>query len=141
MHSSYCIVFIFLLVYIIPLIIFLWICWYIWTDENKSRDLAFYYPFSVFLHGSVSKESDCSAEDLGSIPGSGRSAGEGSGNPLHYSCLVNPMDRGAWRTTVHEVARVGHDWVTKPPPPVSSIHTAIKSRTRFVVKIYFRMVI
>ena len=53
--------------------------------------------------GSVGKESACSAGDLGSIPGSGRSAGEGHGNPLQYSCLENPMDRGAWWATVHGV--------------------------------------
>ena len=46
------------------------------------------------------------------IPGSGRSFGEGNGNPLQYSCLENPMDRGAWQATVHGVARVGHDLVT-----------------------------
>ena len=39
---------------------------------------------------------------MGSIPGLGRSPGEGSGNPLQYSCLGNPMDRGAWRATVHD---------------------------------------
>ena len=43
--------------------------------------------------------------DLGSIPGSGRSPGEGNGNPLQYSCLENPMDRGAWWATVHGVAK------------------------------------
>ena len=43
--------------------------------------------------------------DLGSIPGLGRSPGEGNGNPLQYSCLVNPMDRGAWQAMVHEVAK------------------------------------
>ena len=43
--------------------------------------------------------------DSGSIPGSGRSKGGGHGNPLQYSCLENPMDRGAWRTTVHRVAK------------------------------------
>ena len=43
--------------------------------------------------------------------------GEGNGNPLQYSCLENPMDREAWQATVHEVARFGHDLVTKPPPP------------------------
>ena len=42
------------------------------------------------------QESGCSAGDLGSISGSGRSPGEGNGNPLQYSCLGNPMDRGAW---------------------------------------------
>ena len=43
--------------------------------------------------------------------------GEGNGNQLQYSCLENPMDRGAWQATVHGVARVGHDLATKPPPP------------------------
>ena len=43
--------------------------------------------------------------DLGSIPGSGKSPGGGHSNPLQYSCLENPMDRGAWRATVHEVAK------------------------------------
>ena len=43
--------------------------------------------------------------DVGSIPGSGRSPGKGHGNPLQYSCLENPMDRGAWRATVHGVAK------------------------------------
>ena len=50
-------------------------------------------------------ESACSAGDRGSIPGSGRSPGEGHGNPLQYSCLENPMDRGAWWATVHGVAK------------------------------------
>ena len=49
----------------------------------------------------------------GSIPGPGRSPGEGNSNPLQYSCLANPMDRGGWWTTVHTVAkRVGHDLAT-----------------------------
>ena len=48
-------------------------------------------------------------KDLGSVPGSGRSPGGGSSNPLQYSCLENPMDRGAWRAIVHGVARVGHN--------------------------------
>ena len=43
--------------------------------------------------------------DPGSIPGSGRSPGEGNGNPFQYSCLENPMDRGAWQATVHGVAK------------------------------------
>ena len=54
---------------------------------------------------------------LSSNLGSGRSPGEGNGNPLQYSWLENPMDRGTWWATVHGVARVGHDLVTKPPPP------------------------
>ena len=48
------------------------------------------------------------AGDVGSIPGSGRCPGKGNGQPLQYSCLENPMDRGAWRATVHGMARVGH---------------------------------
>ena len=44
-------------------------------------------------------------EDMGSIPGLGRSLGEGNGNPLQYSCLENPTDRGAWRATVNGVAK------------------------------------
>ena len=56
--------------------------------------------------------------DLGSIPGLGRSPGEGHDLPvpLQYSCLENPMDRGAWQATVHGVASVGHDLATKPLP-------------------------
>ena len=55
--------------------------------------------------GSVGKESTCSAGDPGSIPGLGRSPGKGNGKPLQYPCLENPMDRGAWQTTVHGVAK------------------------------------
>ena len=51
------------------------------------------------------KASACNAGDLGSIPGLGRSPGEGNGNPLHYSCLENPMDRGAWWDILHGVAK------------------------------------
>ena len=59
----------------------------------------------TFLGGSEVKASASSAGDLGSIPGSGRSPGEGNGNPLQYSCLENPMDGGAWWATVHGVAK------------------------------------
>ena len=57
------------------------------------------------------KESACNAGDPGSIPGSGRSPGEGNGNPLQHSCLENPTDRGAWRAVVHGVAK-RHDGAT-----------------------------
>ena len=57
-----------------------------------------------FPGGSVGKASACNAGDLGSIPGSGRSPGEGNGNPLQYSCLENSMDGGAWWATVHGAA-------------------------------------
>ena len=58
-----------------------------------------------FPGGSDSKDSACNAGDLGSIPGLGRSPGEGHGNSFKYSCLENPMDRGAWQATVSRVAQ------------------------------------
>ena len=57
-----------------------------------------------FPGGSDGKASACNVGDPGLIPGSERSRGEGNGNPLQYSCLENPMDRGAWWATVHGIA-------------------------------------
>ena len=68
-----------------------------------------------FPPSSVGKVSACNAGDLGSIHGSGRSPGERNGNPRQCSCLEHPMDGGAWRATVHGVARVSHDLETKSP--------------------------
>ena len=62
-----------------------------------------------FPRSSVSKGPACNAGDLGSIPGSERYPREGNGNPLQYSCLENPIDRGPWWAVVHRFARVGHD--------------------------------
>ena len=62
-------------------------------------------PCQDFPCGSVVKNPPASAGDAGSIPGLGRSPGEGNGNPLQCSCLENSMDRGAWRAAVHEVAK------------------------------------
>ena len=59
----------------------------------------------AFPGGSDSKESACIAGDPSSVSGLGRSPGEGNGNPLQYSCLENPMDRGAWWATVHVVVK------------------------------------
>ena len=58
-----------------------------------------------FPGGSDGKESACNVGDLGLTPGLGRSPGEGHGNPLQYSCLGNPLDRGAWWATVHGVPK------------------------------------
>ena len=69
-----------------------------------------------FPHSSVSRESACNAGDPGLISGLERSPVEGNGSPLQYSCLENPMDRGAWQAIVHGIARVRHDLVTKPRP-------------------------
>ena len=60
------------------------------------------------------QESTCNAGALGLIPRSGRSPKEGIRNPLQYSCLDNPMDRGTRQAIVHRVARVGHNLATKP---------------------------
>ena len=63
----------------------------------------------IYIHYSLVAQSvknpPTNAGDAGLIPGSGRSPGGGNGNPLHYSCLGNPMDGGAWWTTVHGVAK------------------------------------
>ena len=74
-----------------------------------------------YPHSSVSKDSACNVGDPGSIPGSGRSPGEGNGNPFQSSCLKNSMERGVWQAAVHDVARVGPDLVTKPPPRYFSL--------------------
>ena len=58
-----------------------------------------------FPCSSLDKESTCNAGDPGSIPGLGRSPGEGNGSPLQPPCLKNPMDRGTWWATVHGVAQ------------------------------------
>ena len=60
---------------------------------------------SCFPGGSDGKASACNAEDLGSIPGSGRYPGEGNGNPLQYSCLENSMDGEAWWATIRGVTK------------------------------------
>ena len=62
-----------------------------------------------FPGGSEAKASACNAGDLGSIPGSGRSPGEGIGNPLQYSCRENPMDGGAWWVQSTGLQKVRHD--------------------------------
>ena len=63
------------------------------------------------------QETTYNAGDTGSIPGLGRSPGEGSDNPFQYSCLENPMEGRAGWATVQRVVRGGHDVATKPPPP------------------------
>ena len=70
--------------------------------RKKKRSLL---NFRDFLGGSDGKESVCNTGDLGSVLGSGRSSGEGNGNPLWYSCLENPMDQGDWRAILHKVVK------------------------------------
>ena len=69
-----------------------------WLNNNKAI-------LAEFPRWLSSKESTCNAGDMGLISGLGRSPGEGNGNPLQYSCLGNPMDRGAWRAIIHGVAK------------------------------------
>ena len=74
-----------------------------------SRELFVYIPHTMgFPGGSVVKNLPANAGDWGLIPGSARSPGEGSGNPLQYSCPGNPIDRGARQARVHRTQRVGH---------------------------------
>ena len=69
------------------------------AEEDK------YHIILGFPGGSAGKESACNGRDLGLIPELGRSPGEGNGYPLQYSCLENPMDRGAWWATVPGVTK------------------------------------
>ena len=72
--------------------------WFVVTMRFLVNNLSIYMGFSG---GSDSKESACNTRDLGLIPESGRSPGEGNGYPLQYSYLENSMDRGAWQAMVH----------------------------------------
>ena len=81
----------------------------IWTFVSKVMSLLFNMlsRFVIgFSDGSDGKEPACNADDLGLIPGSGRSLGEGNGNPLQYSYLENPMDGEAWQSTPHGIAEL-----------------------------------
>ena len=79
-----------------------------------SVSISYYYNFLlIFIGGSAIRiclQCRRLAGDVGLISGSGRSPGKGNSNSLQYSCLKNPMDRGAWQTIVHGVARVRHNW-------------------------------
>ena len=82
-----------------------------------------------FPSGSDGKESACKVGDPGSIPGLGRSLGEGNGNPLYYSCLENSMNRGAWRATVHGVTKSQ----TRLTERLLHIHTRARTHTHTYV--------
>ena len=85
-----------------------WWWWQWWRHEDGVDNWLGYITLSLcrgFPGGLDSNESSCNARDPGSIPGSRRSPGVGYGNPLHYSCLGNPMDRRIWQAIVHGVAK------------------------------------
>ena len=89
--------------------LYVYFSWFCLTGANCDKNWS-------FPNGLAGKESTCNAGDIGaacSIPGSGRSLGEGHGNLLQYSCLGNPMDKGAWWAPVLMIAKSQHDWVTK----------------------------
>ncbi|XDC73331.1 hypothetical protein R6Z07F_004504 [Ovis aries] len=93
------------------------LCSVIWNRLKWYHDLHFmngirptklksYFRVTVcFPDVTAMKNLPANAEDTSSLPGSGRSSGEGNGNPLQYPCLGNPMDRGSWRATVHGVTK------------------------------------
>ena len=102
--------------------------WCILTTVRNKYYIATQYTYVGFPGGSVVKNPPASAGNTGdasSIPGSGRSPGGGNGNPLQYSFLENPMDRGAWQATVHGITKsqtwLG-DWT-------QSTHTHISKHT------------
>ena len=101
-------------------------CFRLQVDQVWPQDVYWVQVWSVFSHlpgnkgfsgGLGGKVFACSAGDLTLIPGSERPPGEGNDNLLQYSCLENSVDRGTWQAIVHGVARVGHELMTKPPPP------------------------
>ena len=76
-----------------------------WDCNRVGHDLVTDNILWGFPGGLGGKESAYNARDVNSIPGLGRFPGEGNGNPFQYSCLGNPMDRGAWWATVHRVSK------------------------------------
>ena len=84
-----------------------------WVEKFTWRRVKLPTPvFLSFPGGSDGKESTYNARDLGSIPRPGRSLGGGNGNPLQYSCLENPLDRGAWQATSMEQQRDMTEWLS-----------------------------
>ena len=75
------------------------------VHEQYASDGISYRPVQVGLEVKNPPANEGDVRNVGSISGLGRSPGEGNGNPFQYSCLENPMDRGAWRATVHGVTK------------------------------------
>ena len=84
---------------------------------------SFVFDGSVVENLPAMQETTHKAENADLIPGSGRSHEERNGNPLQYSCLRNPKDRGDWQVTVYWVTRIRHNLATKPPLPHNSFFT------------------
>ena len=113
--------------------------------SHQTRESARIQILMGFPGGSDGKESACNAGDQGLIPGSGRSPGEGNGNPLQYSCLENSMDRGAWRAKSHKELDTT-EWLThthtdihpRSPSSKSPAAAAAKSRQSNSVRAHRR---
>ena len=90
------------------------------------------YVFMGFPGGSDGKEGACNAGDLGSVPGLGRSSGEGNGYSLQFSCLESPMDRRAWLSIVHEVAQ-SWTWLS------NCTHTHARTHVYVCIYVYIHM--
>ena len=75
--------------------------------------MGFFFPLNIMSAGSMAKNSPSNVGDVDSVPGLGRSPGEGNGNPLQCSCLGNPKDRRVWLATVHRVAESRQNLVTE----------------------------
>ena len=106
---------------------------YTHTHTHIYECVCVYIVYMGFPSGSVVKNPPANTGDTGLIPGQGRSSGEGNGNPLQYSCLGNPMDRGAWCAAVYGVTRVGHNWVTKQH---SVVRACVRACVRVCVCVY-----
>ena len=113
-----------------------------WSDLAAAREIYIYkgnlhlwgcLPFCGFLGGSVVKNGPPNAEDMGLMLGSERSPAEGNGNLLQYFCLENPMDRGAWRATVHGIAK-SQTWLSMHAPTHSqwSTHTVTNGASSLI---------
>ena len=74
--------------------------------SSFKRGVMFHTTNSMFHKASLVVKNPANAEDEGLIPGSGRSPGEGNGSPIQYSCLGNPLDRGAWKVTILGIAKM-----------------------------------
>ena len=129
-------------------------CWYLsnislkwpWFTGKCSSNIWFSY-FKVlfwgFPGGSDGKASACNVGDLGSVPGLGRSPGEGKGYPLQYSALENSMDREDLQAVVHGVTKgcIQLDWVTLTPQGVSSLWGTVTSLWRIMFVLYFMKIL
>ena len=108
--------------------------------KSSVRKKELFHLLRLFPQWLSGKESACPAGDVGLILGLGRSPGEGNGNPLQHSCLGNPMDRGAWRATVHGVTkRGGHNFSNWTPGGGRKCEFYKKSHNQNIMSQFFHL--